>query len=688
MAEPGTNRLDVSEAEWKAIKVDIQNGKALIDRTQPGMNHSYRKEMGMYRRWYRGIFNPEEVGYAKVVADNDFWVNVQTYLPNLYFKMPYITALPKREEFTFDHFDPLTNETKKQTLKGEEGAMMLEGIHNYYSEILEDSEVITSCITDALICSYSAHFTDWITEEAISLKPDWEGDETLEQKSNRQGTERVMAEKIDNEEEVEGEQLEEIPLTKQDNLVSWRVSPFDIIFDPECTDSDLKTARFIGIKYILPTKYVKKLFNLPELKGSNIALWTDNEEADSKNEQEMTLERNEVIQYWDIENERRVYHVDMLDGKPAKVESWDTAMKGFPVTLLMFNEDNDRMLPIPDFRQIKHLVFEKIRLYSKMSELMERLRKTFLADSRISKQLDAVLNGGEANVVPIKRQPGEDLRGFIAEVADFSITQSYTSYLQVVNSAIERSSGLADYQRGLVSEVKRTATEMVQLSGAQNLRIEKRRDAIVKFIVKIIKKRTQLLQENAVLQDVVRITKDNKTAWPTWDRESIVGEYDFMFDVSTMLKKNKEVERKQNVEKYEALKEDPFENRKKLLEDVHKAFDDQNIEERVVDPQPPAKPEPEPPRISISLKMDANLLPVQLADPNVQAILAAGGIQLPNQAGPVEEMPPELPQEGMEMPPGMPPGGPGGVGLPQEMAGAPQGEEQIAADIASEAVQI
>jgi hypothetical protein len=670
MVEQTGNKMTLSSKEWRDVKNDIKNGKALLDRKQPGMDHAFRKEMAMYRRWYRGFFKPEEVQYDKIVADNDFWNNVQVYLPNLYFKMPYISAIPKREQFEFEGM------MGRKVVKGEDGAMMLEGIHNHYSEILNDAEVFTACITDSLICSYAAHFTDWITEEDISLKPDWESDETAEQKINRVGTERTMALKVENKEPIEGEQLEDIPATKQDNLVSWRISPFDILFDPECTDSELKTARFIGIRYVLPTKYVKKLFNLPELKGSNIAVWSDHEDDVNQDAPELTLERNEVIQYWDIENERRVYYVDTKEDGPAKVENWDTAMKGFPVTLLVFNEDNDRMLPIPDFRQIKHLVFEKIRLYSKMSELLDRLRRTYLADDSIAKALDDILNGGEANVVSVKNPHGRPLESFIAEVADFTITQSYTAYLEVINGAIERGSGLSDYQRGLVSEVKRTATEMIQLSGAQNLRIEKRRDVVVKFIVKVIKKRTQLLQENAVLQDVVRITKNNITTWPTWDRESIQGEYDFTFDVSTMIKKNKEVERKQAGEKLTQLAGHPNSNAKKNLENFHKAWDDQNIEELVIDPPPPAPPEPDPPKVSISLKLDAQLLPQQLADPNVQAILAAGGVQLPEQAPAEEAIPESLPHEGM------PPESPS----PQPTM--PQTEETMATDIASEAVAI
>lgn len=685
MAEP-INKMTLTAKEWQTVKNDIQNGKALLDKKQPGMEESFRKEMAKYRRWYRGIFNKNEIDYDEVVGSNGFWVNVQTYLPNLYFKMPYVTALPKRETFTFDHFNPLKNQTEKKTIKGEAGALMLEGIHNYYSEMLNDSEVITACITDALICSYSVHFTDWITEEAISLKPDWESNETQEQKSNRVGTERTMALKVENEEEVQGEQLEEIPTTKYDNLVSWRISPFDFIRDPECVDGNLQTARFIGIKYILPTKYAKKLFNLSDLKGTNIALWGDYEEKGEDNSGDLTLERNEVIQYWDIENERRIYVVDNMQDKPAKVENWDSAMKGFPTTLLMFNEDNDRALPIPDFRQVKKLIFEQFRLFSKMSELLKRLKRTYLADDKIAKQLDDILEGGEANVVPVKRQPNEALSGFIQEVADFTITQSYTSYLQIINSAIERDSGLADYQRGLVSEVKRTATEMVQLSGAQNLKIEKRRDAVVKFIIKIIKKRTQLLQENAVMQDVVRIRKDNKNFWPTWDRESIQGEYDFTFDISTMLKKNKEVERKQAGEKLQLLAGHPNSNAKKNLENFHKAWDDQDIEELVVDPPPPAPEQPSPPKLSISLKLDAQLLSQQLADPNVQAILSASGIQLqppqmPGMEGMGEMPPEEMPPEGM-------PGSMPEATLTSAQPGTPQGAEQIATDVAREAVAI
>ena len=406
---------------------------------------------------------------------------------------------------------------------------------------------------------------------------------------------------------------------KIDTPTSERVSPFNFLVDPECVDSELKTARFVAEKFVLPTAYVNKIFGV-KLNGTSSAMFADGRDMGDKNM--FTLQRSEIIELWDKENDRTIYFADELKDRAIGAKDWLWAIDGYPYDTLLFNKDNDHFLPIPDFRQYKHQVFQKMKLQSRLAELFDRLHKIFLADSSIAKKLEDILQGGEARVIPVENI-NTRLDNLIKEIADFAISPSTFDYIGLLNSNIERLSGLPDYLRGLITEAKRTATELVNISSMQNLRIEERKNIIKKWIIGINRKRLQLLQQNLTIQQAIRITKDEKFQWIALDRSNISGEFFFDLDVTSMAKKNKEVERKQNIDKYQMLRQDPFENPVKLLEDVHKSFDDKDIKSRIT-PPPPPEPEPEQPKISISLRLEA----MDLQNPAIFQLLNTQGIKI------------------------------------------------------------
>lgn len=627
----------LTEKEWSDFKNDMANSEALLNKPMDELKESYRKEIIRYKEYLRGIFRKSDLEVDDPVITNEFWVNNQIQKPNLFFRRPHITVTPDYSDLSMEeiyeenYVDEAGNEQKREASRDrdfskiENASEKLEYVLNHYSRKLDDEVIFERIIDDALLC-YGVHKGGWeaILEDGDvkyqSLDPNWRsergGDGKKFQENTENATQRILDEKRRQQEEIEGEQVN-IPRMKVDSLISERVSWADLIIDPECTDIDLKTARYTGFKYLVPNDWCNHYFN-KKFEPTSEAIWADS----SKMEEDFNnLKRNLVYEVWNMQTKKVIYYVKGYEDEPAKISDWIGPKNVYPATILAFNEDNDRFLPIPDFRHIKRQVFEKIKLRTRMAKLLKIMHQVWLADGSIASKLEDLLKSSDGGVVPVKNTQGKPLQAFIQAVADFQLSGSLFDYGKIVDSDIERISGIPDYQRGLVSEVKRTATEMIQLSGSQNLRIDTKREKIARFIVKVNQKRIRLLQDNAVIQRVIRVIKDGKPEAIEWDREEVLGEFNINMDVGSMLKKNVEVQRKQTLEKFDKLQNHPLENQEMLLKDVHDSYDDRDIEKRVMPPKSPAPKEPDPPRINVSIK-------AELTDPNALMLLKQYGAKL------------------------------------------------------------
>ena len=634
--------MNLTTNEWKDVCNDIKNAKALMEKPVDDFSQSVHAEMAEYRRFIRGLFDVKEMGIdsKSLIHDNDFYVNLNILRPNLYFERPGVTVTAVEDTIEADSYDPVKNVQGKKKYKAEDAAKLIESVMNWYGspKRLDDQEIFKRCVDDALICHFSAHWSAWQDDEdTVDLTGSWEDkQESFKEKKARIDQERLMALKQTNGDQIAGEQMAPVsseaaqtmvPQIKSGTLISSRISPFDCFPDPECTDVKLKTARFVARRLLWSTKYVNKIFGL-KLHGSSLALFADNADYKDKRNDLVSLMRNEVMLYMDMENRRWVYWVDELKDRPALIIEWPwEAMKGYPVNILAFSVDNDRFTPIPDFRHYKRLVLKKMQLHSKLAELLQRINKTFLSDERISGKLDEILNGPVGGVVPIKRNSGEKLEDFIKEVADFSISPSSIQYLDILDQTVERVTGISDYRRGVVKQAKKTAFEIQQVASEQNLKVEERKGTLSSFIVSVYEKRLQLLQENATVPQIIKITKDKKNLWIPWTKDDIQGEYEFDLDVDSMLKKNKEVLWKLSMEKHERLSADPFETpegRMMLLKDIHEAAGDKEIDKRIGMPPPPPPTPQEKPHLSMSLKLDVT----DLMNPMVLQLLKSEGVNL------------------------------------------------------------
>jgi len=164
-------------------------------------------------------------------------------------------------------------------------------------------------------------------------------------------------------------------------------------------------------------------------------------------------------------------------------------------------------------------------------------------------------------------------------------------------------SGVTEFMRGGVSEIRRTATEAALIQDAANARTADKLATIEIAVSAIGRRVLQLAQQFMTGEQVARITaKDGEPMWVTFDRDYISGEFDFEVAAGSTQPMNEAYRRQSAIQLIDAMA--PFVSAGVV--DVAKlgayvlqyGFGVKNPEMFMV---PPAPPEPQMPPEAASL---------------------------------------------------------------------------------------
>lgn len=487
---------------------------------------------------------------------NEFFVNSEVLKPNLYFQTPHAVLESKQEKIERVIEIPRSDLNGQPILDEAGQPVMEQSIQNIdgagAAELLEN-------IVNEILASESVKWKDVAKKAVATMIP-------LNFAVSKWGWKT----------EVSGETMN-MQLNADEPVCEW-FNPLNFLVDPECTRIDLKDAKYVIFRFIKPTEIIKKsgLYKgVDDLKGSSELKFSgDKNDPAFISEywgKGLDLERNTLWEIWDIVNKKVVTFVDDKDF-PIRNVDWLWKIKGYPCKILACGESLTGFYPVPDFRAYESLVMTKTLLVQKLTNLLLRLNKSFIYDKTAIKDRDTVqriMDIGEAGVVGVDNPEKRDIDQFLKNLNDFKYSDSYNDFIRIIDVNLERLSGLADFQRGLITQAKRTATELINLQSSQNLRIEFKKDAIVTWMEENVHLLIELLQANADSPRVQKLVRDNTTFWMPWDKTHIQGKYAVSVDMGDMVKQNIEVKRKQAMEAYQLFSQNPLvdqvENTKEAL---------------------------------------------------------------------------------------------------------------------------
>ena len=450
---------------------------------------------------------------------------------------------------------------------------------------------------------------------------------------------------------------ESAQIITEDRPFVERISPFDVFVDSDCTSmSDL---RWIAQRIRRPLSDVKKdkRYNSVARNDAQPSHYSRYglDGVRGRDHPRPSVEPEdtyvEIWEYYDIDSGKMSVFCD--GGDKFLVNPTEIPFSfGHPFVMIPNYEVPDYFYPMGELEAIEPLQMELNQTRTQMMNHRKRFsRKWLYKESAFDADGRSALESDEDNVmVPVISE--ESINSVVGPMPAIISPPEFYNQSELISSDIDRVSGVSEYQRGSLPEIRRTATEAGIIQDAANARSSDKLALIERSIAEVARRLVALAQEFMTGEAAVRVAGTGaKQVWLNFDRDYLQGEFDFEVEGGSTQPVNETVRRQQAVQVVDAMA--PFVNTGII--DMAKlagylltyGFGIKDGASFIVPPPPPPPPAPPAPPT-----------PVTIVPPEMPQGMPQG-------------MPPQMPQG---MPPqGMPPQGmpPDMGGLPPELAGLP-----------------
>lgn len=528
-----------------------------------------------------------------------------------------------------------------------DAAEIAENVVNYWWRHFEYQEEFRQAVKDYLIIGHGWVKTTYLLEEKERDLTDDEYQEQLGQALQQKYMALEQRPMDANLFPTDQEIAETIPTVKkvvtQDHPQVERVSPFDMLVNPDATrDFDL---RWIAQRIAVPKAEAKerKDWNA-KVRSQLVSSTTQLKQGDGHYDDQIDKDESYVIVY---------EHYDLTTGYLCTfADHGDDFLKdpepipfpfGHPFVLLKNYEVPEQFYPIGELEMIEPLIYEESMMRTRQLNDVGQYTRKYLTKKAWfdTKAIDSLKSTADGEVIMAEDDAPDDLRTVLIAAPTMDPNPTMYQMSPIVQDDITRISAVSEYQQGALPETRRTATEAGIIADASNARAAEKLAQIELTIAKIARRIIQLGQTMLREDQVVRIGGEDPTKpvqWGLFDRESIVGEFDFEVEAGSTQPRNETFRRQSALQMMDAMANPLFQpspmpdgtvspiiDSRKLAEWVmREGFGIKNASEFIVPPPPP--------------------MPI--------------ASQLGGQTEPPGEMQPEAPQEGTTEPPegpGLPP---------------------------------
>lgn len=343
----------------------------------------------------------------------------------------------------------------------------------------------------------------------------------------------VEEERVGDFEDISDANVEEnvtsttLVVTKDEPFVE-RVSPFDVFIDPDATSMD--DAKWIchrvrrTINDVRTDKrYAKNARE--DVPAVSYARYTD--DPSSRKIHDKDEGYADVYEFYDLKNNTVSVFADGGESFLIKPKQQPYAF-GHPFVMIRNYDVPDSFYPIGDLEAIEPMQRELNETRTQMMNHRKRYARKYLyRETNFDSNGRAALESDEDNVmVPV--QGDMPLSDAVAPFPALINPPEFYNQSELIRTDIELISGVTEFMRGGVSEIRRTATEAALIQDAQNARTADKLAVIETAIAKLGRRVVQLAQQFMTGEQVARITaKDGEPIWVTFDRDYIAGEFDF-----------------------------------------------------------------------------------------------------------------------------------------------------------------
>jgi len=310
-----------------------------------------------------------------------------------------------------------------------------------------------------------------------------------------------------------------------------RVSPFDILIDPEATSEIDMT--WIAQRIVRPLEDARsdpryKPSTRKTLSADARVLSGYDQIFEDQREYYTPDDRVVLWEFYDLSRNTMCVFAENGEGFLIDPVAMPYAY-GQPFVMIRNYDVPDHFYPLGELEPIESLQLELDKTRTQLMNDRKRYARKYLYHERSfgPEGREALESDDDSRMVPVVDE-NKPLSEVVIPMPQVQISPEIYQYSDIIEADIMQVSGVSEYARGAMPEIRRTATEASIIADAQNARAADKLAIIELSIAEIGRRVVQLMQQYMTGDQMARVTKrGGGNLWVPYTREDIIGEYDF-----------------------------------------------------------------------------------------------------------------------------------------------------------------
>lgn len=507
----------------------------------------FRQDEGLDDLWrrlndlYRGKHFPKGLSYEDAVAVNICFATINVMGPSVAVNHPKITVMPTVPEQS-------------------DNATILEAVVNYWWRRYDVTPEFQRAVKDFLIYGFGWIKTGYRYVEREVDDP--EGFQAAFEKAKAEADALAMQDPesaglLPTDEEI----AEGLPRTKtvveHDAPFVERVSPHDIFVDPEATS--MQDMRWIAQKVVKTLEEVRsdERYKPSAVKACKADSRVGSDDEFSPNPfrriDSDDVKRVTVWEFYDLTDKTMCVFPE--EGPDFFVDPVEQPYAfGHPFVMLRNYEVPEQFYPMGELEALEPLQHELNMTRTAMFNDRKQFRRAWLVRMEAFGKAGraALADDSDNRLIPVESQ--EDFGRVIAPLPAQQVNPQLYQDSSLIEHDITTISGVSEYMRGSLPEIRRTATEAAILQDTANARAADKLARVEWAIAEIGRRMVMLAQQYMSEGQVARIIGRNGQPFHFYfEPEDIQGEFDFEVEGGSTQPKNELMRRQRAAEMLQAL---------------------------------------------------------------------------------------------------------------------------------------
>lgn len=491
---------------------------------------------------YRGRHFPEDITADDAVVINIAFATINVIGPSVSINYPktVVTAVNPEDE---------------------DKATILEEVVNYWWRKYDVLSEFQLAVKDYLMYGFGWIKTGYRFEE--SEVPRSEDEIQAEFEQTRAQIDSMAVADPEGPAITDDEILEVIPRTRKvtefDAPFVERVSVHDIFVDPEATS--MRDARWIAQRVVMTLDELHEAgyprYIIEKAKADSRAdenYFTNNPWAEETRVDNEKMDRYTVWEFYDLAKRQMSIFPDVGDGYFVEPTPMPYQF-GHPFVMLRNYDIPDVFYPMGELEALEPLQHELNLTRSAMFNDRKQYRRAWVYKPEAFDALGrAALESDEDNrLIPISGNLPLDQA--IAPLPTQQVNPQLYQDSGLIESDITNITGINDYMRGALPEIRRTATEAAIIQDIANARAADKLAKVEKAVGEISRRLVILAQQYMTEEQVARVVSVNtpRPVWFKYSPEDIEGEFDFTVEGGSTQPQNDTMRRQAAIELLQAL---------------------------------------------------------------------------------------------------------------------------------------